>query len=384
MIYSLFCLAINEVILKERTLSRHVNFALVLLATVFCSIDSPRAAILDVPGRYPSIQDAINDASSGDTILVAPGHYSLFYQNIVIPGKILLHIRSVEGAQKTIISGKGNGPVVTIGRDSKVSLEGFTITTHGGLDETTMGGAVFCAAGSTPLIRQNIFLANHAVFGGAIYCDTRSMPEIVENVFVKNTAQVSGGGIFTDHARATISRNRFIENSSGSSGGAIGSNRDSSKITNNIFWKNKAVFGSGLSCDRAASMIDNNTFVANLALSSGVIIVEKGSVRLTNLILWQNRGGGLVLRGIGPAGRPVCSDLQGKMFRGINGNISEKPMFVDPQAGDFHLEPGSPCIDKGSHDPFYMDRDGSYNDMGAYGGPQPLIDSNLPTYKGKI
>jgi hypothetical protein len=47
------------------------------------------------------------------------------------------------------------------------------------------------------------------------------------------------------------------------------------------------------------------------------------------------------------------------------GNISEDPEFVDSY--DYHLLPGSPCIDTG--DPTIFDVDTSRSDMGCYGGP---------------
>lgn len=43
--------------------------------------------------------------------------------------------------------------------------------------------------------------------------------------------------------------------------------------------------------------------------------------------------------------------------------------YMNTDNGDFHLQPGSPCIDAGNPDPQYNDPDGSRNDMGAYGGP---------------
>lgn len=53
---------------------------------------------------------------------------------------------------------------------------------------------------------------------------------------------------------------------------------------------------------------------------------------------------------------------------GIN-DISEDPLFVNADSGNFHLLSGSPCIDAGDPDPIYNDPDGSRNDMGVFGGP---------------
>jgi len=44
--------------------------------------------------------------------------------------------------------------------------------------------------------------------------------------------------------------------------------------------------------------------------------------------------------------------------------ISENPLFVDADNGDFNLQSGSPCIDAG--DPSIIDEDGTVSDMGAF------------------
>ncbi|MCP4708614.1 MAG: hypothetical protein GY869_08325, partial [Planctomycetes bacterium] len=59
----------------------------------------------------------------------------------------------------------------------------------------------------------------------------------------------------------------------------------------------------------------------------------------------------------------------------LDGNIDQDPLFVDPGNDDYHLQPGSPCIDAGNPDPQYNDGclppglGTEMNDMGAYGGP---------------
>jgi len=57
------------------------------------------------------------------------------------------------------------------------------------------------------------------------------------------------------------------------------------------------------------------------------------------------------------------SDVQWPRWKypGI-GNINADPLFVDPEAGDYHLQPNSPCIKR------------LRRDMGAYG----TYDYNMP------
>ena len=82
-----------------------------VVVTLFCSILTIGAAAqntIHVPGDQYTIQDAINAANSGDTILVAPGTYSA---NLDFLGKAIT-ITSSGGAQNTILDGDTKGPVV--------------------------------------------------------------------------------------------------------------------------------------------------------------------------------------------------------------------------------------------------------------------------------
>ena len=356
----------------------YVISAFMLIAASFLHLQAAFGKMLRVPEQYQSLQDAVQAADSGDTIVVAPGTHRLFFDNLQV-GIEQITIKSSAGAGKTTITGRGSGPVITIGQRSRAVVEGFTITRETDSDLiSSLGGAIRCSAGSAPIIRHNIITGNRAVFGAGIYCDTQSTPEIRHNLFSSNRADTSGGAIFTEHSRAVIAGNRFERNSAGSSGGALACNRDSSRIYGNIFWQNSADYGGAISCDRAAGWIYNNTLVANSARRGAGIMVDRGSVRLLNLIFYNNSQGDMFFKGTGPAGRPMFSSLQESGFAGMNGNISTDPMFLGPDSGDFRLQPGSPCIDAGSHDPFYRDRDGSYNDMGAYGGPEPFEESAGP------
>src|SRR6267142_5555878 len=101
------------------------------------SLAASAQTTIHVPGDQPTIQQAINAAANGDTVLVAPGTYN---ENINFFGKAIT-LKSSEGAAVTTILGTGTGSVVRFataeGADSKI--EGLTI--RGGSAFT--GGGIF-------------------------------------------------------------------------------------------------------------------------------------------------------------------------------------------------------------------------------------------------
>jgi hypothetical protein len=161
----------------------------------------------------------------------------------------------------------------------------------------------------------------------------------------------------------------MLGNSASNSGGAVHCNRGAVHINNNLLWKNKARAGGGIASDRSGCTIINNTITGNEAVHGGGIFFDGGFVRIINVILWQNEDD-LYSGRFSPSSRPDHSNIGDGDFRGLNGNISVDPLFVDPDKGSFRLKPDSPCIDAGDLNPIYDDVDGTRNDMGAYGGPQ--------------
>ena len=324
---------------------------------------------LQVPNQYLTIQEALDASNPGDTIIAASGVYKLYSGNLIIE-KESLTLKSSYGAEKTIIEGRGDSPVITLAEDSRAVIDGFTITTINDMDaKAVKGGGIYCAPSSSPTVVNNIITGNNAVFGGGIYCAPSSSPMIGNNIISKNRATRFGGGIFSYKAAANIANNTIEENETSNSGGGIFCGRDSSRITNNIIWKNKAKSGGGISAERSSCTIINDTITRNEAVYGGGIFFDGGSVRIINTILWGNKDD-LYSKRFSPASRPDHSDIGDGDFRGMNGNISTDPLFADPENGNFRLKLDSPCIDAGNSSLIYDDPDGSRNDMGAYGGPK--------------
>ena len=356
---------------------------IILLAVTFILIleYNALADTLQVPNRYLSIQEAIDASNPGDTVIVASGVYRLYSGNLSIV-KESLTLKSSNGAEKTMIEGRGHGPVISLGENSQAVIDGFTITSINGIDtKAVKGGGIYCAPLSSPTIVNNVITGNNAVFGGGIYCAPSSTPIISNNIISKNRAARFGGGIFSYRASPNITHNSIVENETSNSGGGIFCGRDSPRITNNVIWKNKANSGGGISAERSSCTIINDTITGNEGVYGGGIFFDGGSVRIINTILWQNKDD-LYSKRFSPASRPDHSDIGDGDFRGMNGNISTDPLFVDPQNGDFRLRLDSPCIDAGNSGPVYDDPDGSRNDIGAYGGPNANLWV-LPEYSNR-
>jgi hypothetical protein len=132
----------------------------------------PAIQNIDTNEVYGTIQEAIDDANDGETIVVQPGTYTgSGNDRIYFPGKAIT-LRSAEPndpnvVAATIIKGDGYNTIVrfqSIG-DANSVLNGFTITNAGG----EAGGAIYCYQNS-PTIKNCILRNNAAYWGGGIYC----------------------------------------------------------------------------------------------------------------------------------------------------------------------------------------------------------------------
>jgi len=321
-----------------------------------------------VPDDFAHILRAIVESRDGDEIIVSPGTY---LEDIDFMGKNII-LRSTDPldpsvVKNTVIQGGGTVSVVTFDgtEESSCTLSGFTIT--GG--NASHGGGIN-GNGTMATISHNIITGNEGAFGGGIQgCDGT----ITQNTITGNYARYSGGGL--DRCDGSITRNFIIENEAYSIGGGIC--LCEAHIANNIIANNIAGDeGGGIA--NSTGEIANNTIYGNSAYWGGGLVYCHGAIK--NCIIWANTA----------TERPQdyeCSDIiyccyQGWMIGGT-GMIGSNPMLVDPENGDFHLRPDSPCIDAGKSWRITEDFEGDirpFNGTGALRGDMSDFDIGADEY----
>jgi len=321
--------------------------------------------IIRVPDDYPTIQQGIDAAVDGDTVLVADGTYTGDgNRDIDFNGKKIT-LKSENGAENCIIDCQSSeedphrGFYFHNGEDSISVVDGFTIKNGG--KWTFEGGGIYCS-GSSPTITNNIIINSlHCGHGGAIICQVNSSPTIANNRISGNSAAF-GGGISCLQSSPTIIGNIITDNSG--TGGGIYLTSSSGTITNNIIANNSGSNGAGIHCSVSSSaIITNNTIVNNSAdyYGGGIYYFKDSSSTVLNTILWGNSPQEIYFSGENDPNTITISysDIQGGQsgivtnnngtVNWLDGNIDANPLFGNPYSGlDYDLKPGSPCINAGT------------------------------------
>jgi hypothetical protein len=285
------------------------------------------SAEINVPADQPTIQAAVNAASSGDIIRVAPGNY---VGSLQFNGKNL-RLESTGGPEVTTIRSNG-GTTIDIGPGA--ALIGFTVT--GGMDAF---GAGMDVHGTGTHIRGNIFEGNVQSAGGygaAIGINSAS-PVIERNVFRNNSA---GGD--TQFLTGVISLINY----------------SSPRIINNLFYDNDCRALNITVTSGNAPEVINNTIVRNPVGIRVDARVSTGTHIYRNNLIAGN-GTGLQVDFLYGTNAPTWDHnlLYGNAanytgisdLTGVNGNIVADPGFAYATTTDFRLPQTSPAIDVGSN-----------------------------------
>jgi hypothetical protein len=256
-----------------------------------------------------------------------------------------------------------------------------------------------------PSITYNTIVDNASSNGGGIVVAgsnfinilPSSAPVIAHNLIARNTASMNGGGIGCwGHASPVIANNYILANSATlyepgfdgddpvgpwlvGGGGIFATKKDMSGqpvqfaisapvIINNVIAANAGLLGGGIALidypfepgippdKNPPPVVTNNTVVANNG--SGIFWGNNFPVVRNNIVAFNTWGleqdeSSLPTLGFNNVyGNRVYGrswDYKGMADpTGLNGNISADPRMADYRLGEFHLQPGSPCIDAGT------------------------------------
>lgn len=287
-----------------------------------------------VPDEFSSIQEAINAASTSDTIIVSNG---IYFENIDFLGKaIKVTSRYLVDNDSliigsTIIDAQEFGSVATFksGENQESILQGFTLRNGIGNDEDpdgngsfyTYGGGIYCE-GSSPLIRDCIIKNNSAnegggagifcynaspVFqgctitenqtddvGGGFYARTGSSPEFYNCNFFDNTAEFGAGCYIRNTSTPILTNVIFNQNTANNSGGGIAMKDGVNLVANQVIMVNNDAegLGGGLYINDASPEFSYCLIAENTSgAGGGAYIRDPSSVSMTNTTIANNTAG---------------------------------------------------------------------------------------------
>jgi hypothetical protein len=289
------------------------------------------------------IQSAVDAASAGDLVLVTNGVYATGSREA--PSKYLARVVVAESITLKSL----NGPAVTI-------IKGYQVpgTTNGAAsvrcvylpDDSTLSGFTL-TNGST------------SGYGGGIYVKG-TFATVSNCVIVGNAASLAGGGGYGGCYVNCVIR----DNVSFANGGGIGSLLSNYVMaTNCLIAGNVAANGGGI----YGTVPMNCTIVGNTASVAGGGVYG-GSV-MKNSIVYYN---------FAPTGSNYYSTKMSYCctvpIDSLSNSFTNEPLFVNPAAGDFHLQTNSRCLDAGANAYVKLNTDldgylrivGSAVDLGPY------------------
>lgn len=251
---------------------RHVATALTIVAVVVLTTAASATVIridCNGGGDYWTIQGAINNASHGDTLLVAPGVYVGGWNRNIDPLGLSLLIMSEEGPENTIIDIEDDpksGFLFRNGEGPDTIVEGFTITRpyeHPGIR---------CKAGSSPTVKNCVITGCYNISGGGVYCYEGSSPTFQDCVISDNTTVQEGAGLLCfDNSHPIVERCVFEGNSAGGSGGAICMTNSCAPLFVDcvITGNTSGLSGGGVYCADSSPMFSGCVISENEAVHGG-------------------------------------------------------------------------------------------------------------------
>ena len=293
-----------------------IGISLILLGFAVTSVSATTVRVdWAGSGDHLTIQEGIEAAGPGDTVLVLPGTYTGAGNCDLDFGGTNLVLVSDGGYTVTTVDCEdaGHGFIFHTCEDTTSVVRGFTITNAAAdsgagafcwngsdprfeyclfLGNTAqMRGGGLCCVGSSPIIRECRFEENTADedgassgYGGGMACLDSSTPLIVDTQFALNQGRYGGGGLYAYYSAFTCDGCDFTGNNvlsfGNEGGGAALSFSDGAVFTGCTFEENGTavtIVGAGLHVTASDITVTDCTFIGNVAGSSGGAHFTDGS-----------------------------------------------------------------------------------------------------------
>jgi predicted outer membrane repeat protein len=235
---------------------------------------------------FDNIQDAVDAASNGDEIIVAPGTYTSTADEVVNMLGKAVWLHSSQGQEVTIIDGEGTrrGILCEVQETSETVIEGLTIKNGIALD----GGGMLCF-GSSPTITSCIFKNNYANDEGGALFYYQSESAINNCTFLDNFSADSGGGIYSINSEHAITSCQFINNNSANAGGGAFFSLTAATLNSCEFINNNSNEGGAAYSEYGDPSYGNCIFYGNTATTGGAIhCFNSSNPRLLDSIFCEN------------------------------------------------------------------------------------------------
>lgn len=294
-------------------------------------------SVLNVPVEYLTIQEAIDFAANGDTVIIADGTYTgNGNKNLDFNGKEIT-VKSLNGPLNCIIDCEtwDRAFYFHSGESGNSEIIGLTVLNGG----AAHGACIMCYY-SNPTIRNCILTGNSTSYGGGVFCDNSS--PVIANCIIADNSAYQGGGISCKYYSCPLVINCVIVNNSACDGGGVLCESYSCPTIVNCTIAFNSAAGSGYSsgggiyCSQRCAPIFNNTVLwGNSALNMGNQIyagTSDSTVKLNSCCYANGPGDVDWPEAIIPSN---CIHLD--------------PMFVNPGGQDYRLQAGSPCVNAGNN-----------------------------------
>ncbi|MEZ4650105.1 MAG: right-handed parallel beta-helix repeat-containing protein [Candidatus Eisenbacteria bacterium] len=318
------------------------------------------AATITVPSDQPTIQQALNLATVGDTVRVEAGTYSgTGNRDLDFGGKDLVLLGAGIGESIIDCEGSASAPHRAFdfhsGETAASLVEGFTIRNG---YSANWGGGINCR-GASPTIRDcSVEECYATTFGGGIAVWNGGDPLIDGCSISENVAADKGGGIAVTGAHAVVQGSSITGNNAALWGGGIFVDLDSVAVHGTIAAGNSAASGGGIYLRGAAMELADSRISGNSSSASGGGVTADLTCQLDiqRAIVsgnTSNNGGGLRLSTT-TTGSIRASTIAGNLASSAGGGIHlRRSLQLDRTIFADNCAPDGPAVfaDNESDDP---------------------------------